>query len=143
MPTPNYAELVAKAEEAVTAVKDPELRRIAFQKVLDDLLGSNTSKTSGAKPTAKKKAATTKKAKKKRASSRKGPAARISELVDENFFQKPKTIAQVKAELENRGHHIPVTSMSGPLQKLCQKRVLRRQKLNTSGKKQTYAYSHW
>lgn len=37
MPTPNYAELVSKAEEAVAAVKDPELRRIAFQKVLDDL----------------------------------------------------------------------------------------------------------
>ncbi len=40
MPTPNYAELVSKAEEAVAAVKDPELRRIAFQKVLDDLLGT-------------------------------------------------------------------------------------------------------
>lgn len=36
----NYAELVTQAEKAVGSVQDPELRRVAFQKVLDDLLGS-------------------------------------------------------------------------------------------------------
>ena len=38
----DYAELVAKAEKTVAAVKDPELKRVAFQKVLDDLLASET-----------------------------------------------------------------------------------------------------
>jgi len=33
-----YTELVGQAERAVPAVKDPELRRVAFEKVLDDLL---------------------------------------------------------------------------------------------------------
>lgn len=64
-------------------------------------------------------------------------------MIDEGFFKKPKTIAHVKAELENRGHHIPLTSLSGPLQKLCQRKKLRRQRLKTSGKKQTFAYSNW
>jgi len=109
MPTPNYAELVSKAEEAVAAVKDPELRRIAFQKVLDDLLGTNTISASSSTPAAKKRSSTNKK---KRASSRRGPQTYIRALVDEDFFKKPKTISQVKAELENRGHHIPITSLS-------------------------------
>ncbi len=36
----DYSALVADAEKAVQSVKDPELKRIAFQKVLDDLLSS-------------------------------------------------------------------------------------------------------
>lgn len=142
MATPNYVELVSKAEEAVAAVKDPELRRIAFQKVLDDLLGTNTISASSSKPAAKKRSSTKKR---KRVSSKRGPQTYVRALVDEDFFKKPKTISQVKAELENRGHHIPITSLSGPLQTLCQQqhKVLRRQKVNTSGKKQTYAYSNW
>jgi hypothetical protein len=39
-------------------------------------------------------------------------------MVDDGFFKKPKTISEVKAELENRGHHIPLTSLSGPMQAL-------------------------
>ncbi len=136
----DYSELVAKAEAAVAAVKDPELKRVAFQKILDDLLASGTSsarrkasappRTSSARETSK-------------GSKRAGPQAYVEEMVADGFFKKPKTIAQVKAELENRGHHIPLTSLSGPLQKLCQRKVLRRQRVKTSGKKQTFAYSHW
>lgn len=64
-------------------------------------------------------------------------------MADEGFFKKPKTIAQVKAELENRGHHIPLTSLSGPLQKLCQHRVLRRQRSKGNGKKMVFTYTEW
>ena len=70
---------------------------------------------------------------------RTGPQAYVEEMVDDGFFKKPKTISEVKAELENRGHHIPLTSLSGPMQKLCQKKVLRRQKAD--GK--AFSYSNW
>lgn len=33
-----YSDLVLQAEKSVSAVKDPELRRVAFEKILDDLL---------------------------------------------------------------------------------------------------------
>lgn len=135
---PDYAQLVIKAEEAVAGVKDPELRRVAFQKVLEDLLAGFAPKEASAPPKTKPDTSP-KKPKKKPA----GPQGRLHELADEGFFKKPKTIAQVKAELENRGHHIPLTSLSGPLQKLVQKRVLRRQRVKTSGKKETYAYTNW
>lgn len=136
----DYAELVAQAEKAVAGVKDPELKRIAFQKVLDDLLGPSGSLTTRQHASSRKQPAASKKPQR---GSRVGPQAYLDELVNEDFFKKPKTIAHVKAELENRGHHIPLTSLSGPLQTLCQRRTLRRQKLKTSGKKQTFAYSNW
>ncbi len=140
MKAPDYAELVAQAESAVASVKDPELKRVAFQKVLDDLLGSRPGTDLGKTPPARH---TTKSKQSKTPSKRKGPQRYIEEMEGDGFFKKPKTIAQVKAELENRGHHIALTSLSGPLQKLCQRKVFRRQKTKSSGKKQTYAYSEW
>ena len=37
MTQPNYTDLVAQAKKAVDAVKNPELKRVAFEKILDDL----------------------------------------------------------------------------------------------------------
>lgn len=133
-----YAELVKQAENAVAAVKDAELRRVAFERVLNDLLDSSNDaggeRRTRAASSPAKKAAPPPKAKK-----RSGPQAYVEEMIDDGFFKKPKTISAVKAELENRGHHIPLTSLSGPMQKLCQKRTLRRQKAD--GK--TFSYSNW
>ena len=137
---PDYAQLVAQAEKAVAAVTDPELKRIAFQKVLDDLLAARSeSHPAKAVTHAKQKAKSSSEAK----SNRRGPQGYVEEMIDDGFFKKQKTIAQVKAELENRGHHIALTSLSGPLQKLCQRRKLRRQKSTLSGTKQTFVYSEW
>jgi hypothetical protein len=138
-----YAELVTQAEEATRAIKDPELRRVAFERVLDDLLagstGTSQSRALSVKP-ARPAAQTSSKAKKSR-----GPKGYIRQLVDDGFFKKPKTIAEVKAELANRGHHIALTSLSAPLQSLCQDRVLRRHKAKPGdkGKKAAYNYSEW
>src|SRR5437867_6881486 len=139
----DYAELVAKAEKAVAAVKDPELKLVAFQKVLDDLLTSDSApKTTGHVarhgPKRKPRKSASGKAEKKA-----GRKAYIKEMVEEGFFKKQKTIAQVKAELENRGYHITLTSLSGPLQQLCQTRILRRQRTSSDGGKTTFAYSNW
>jgi hypothetical protein len=136
---------VAEAEAAVAGVADPELRRVAFEKILDTLLsqsrkGSKTqlrSKTSSDKKKVAKPA--------RKTASKRGPKARVVELVEEGFFSKQRTIADVKAELANRGYHIPLTSLSGPLQSLTQERKLRRQKSKKGGEsaKGTYAYSNW
>ncbi len=133
----HYSEVVDRAEKAVASVKDPELKRIAFQKVLDDLLGSSGGKA--ADPRVARGARELQKASSKVAS-KTGPKAYIEELIEEGFFKKPKTIAEVKTALENQGHHIPVTSLSGPLQKLCQQKRLRRQKHAETG---AYTYSEW
>jgi hypothetical protein len=138
----DYQTLVGQAENAVAGVKDPELKRIAFQKILESLISGTDDSASGSTPN-RRQLPTNLRPSKQARKGKGGPAGYLSELIDEGFFKKPKTIAAVKAELENRGHHIPLTSLSGPLQKKCQARVLRRQKINTSGKKGTFAYSNW
>jgi len=133
-----YSDLVAQAEGAVTGVKDAELRRVAFERVLNDLLGEageaseSRPRTSGRRPKHRPARSAVKK-------KHGGPQVYVEEMINDGFFKKPKTISEVKAELENRGHHIPVTSLSGPLQKLCQKKSLRRQR--PDGK--TFSYSNW
>jgi hypothetical protein len=94
----DYADLVAQAERAVVAVKDPELRRAAFERVLEDLLAKRTGKASLSKGTSAKPSTPDKKSVKVRT----GPLAYVEELVADGFFKKPKTITQVKAELANR-----------------------------------------
>ena len=136
----DYPEMVKQAEAAVASIKDSELKGIAFGKILDALLGQRSyakeprgTKASGAKTV-------TKPAHKRE--KRGGPVAYVEELIDDGFFKAPKTLAAVRAELGNRGHHIPLTALSGPMQRLCQQRQLRRQK-STEGNKQVFTYSHW
>jgi hypothetical protein len=143
----NYAEIVSQAEKAVASVNDPELKRAAFEKILEDLLdkGSDGAEIPTESRRSIRSIKRTAKASRKRAAgakNRKGPQSYLGELVDDDFFRKPKTIAEVKAELGNRGHHIAMTSLSGPLQKLCQRRTLRRQRVK-KGTKQTFIYSNW
>ncbi len=139
---PNYKELVAEAEAAVAAVKDPELRRAAFEKILEQLLGHGHPQSSSLPKAAKERAAPARSLEKKK--SRRGPRGYVEELIDDEFFAHQKTLAEVKAELANRGHHVPITGLSGPLQNLCQAKRLRRQKNKADGKKKNvYAYSNW
>jgi hypothetical protein len=137
----NYSQLVAKAEKAVEAVKNPSLKRLAFQKVLDDMLASGSDR--GKRKTGSSSAAKSKKGAAGKKDKKGGPMFYVEELEGEGFFKKQKTIAQVRTALVNRGHHLPVTSLSGPLQKLCQRKVLRRERIADEKKKKGFAYSEW
>jgi hypothetical protein len=139
---PDYAAFVAQAENAVKGLKDPELKRIAFQKVLDDLIGASDRPPQSTSVRVGKSKKTAK-APKEKSATKGGPRAYIRELVEEDFFKKPKTISDVKVELENRGHHIPMTSLSGPMQQLCRLRELRRKRTEEPGAKKTFVYSNW
>lgn len=134
--TKPYADLVAQAEQAVAEVKDAELRRVAFERILNDLLGGGAQGGKVSSTPNPTKHAPAKSATKMRGE----PQSYTEKMVEDGFFKKPKRIVEVKAELENRGHHIPLTSLSGPLQKPCQKKVLRRQKQN--GKIYSYSKEH-
>jgi hypothetical protein len=146
--TTTYAAMVAEAEAAVTAVKDPELRRVAFDRILGTLLDKHSSQASPAKTAKRTPAshASSKSAKQRVDKVRppRGPKSYVLQLLEDGFFREQKTIADVKAELANHGHHIALTSLSGPLQRLTQERRLRRQKIGGGDKKKgTYAYSEW
>lgn len=52
----------------------------------------------------------------------------IEQLVQSEFFKKPRDLAAVKAALEEIGHHYPVTTLSPTLLRQVRKRNLRRLK---------------
>lgn len=139
---PTYENMVIEAEKAVGSVKDPELKRVAFEKVLETLLASLNTEGEKHEPISQAVRSEKKLDHSKIAARRSGPKAYLEELIEENYFHKPKTIAETRAELGNRGHHIPVTTLSGPLQSLCKSKKLRRQKMNGNGKN-VYSYTNW
>lgn len=61
----------------------------------------------------------------------------VIELKDEGFFNKPKSLLEISQALEEKGRMTPVTSLSGVMISLVQKRILARKKIN--GKKWGYA----
>src|SRR5713101_5165616 len=67
--------------------------------------------------------------------SRKGKKKRVSvpdlvlELKDKSFFDKPKSLGDVAAALEQQGYLHPVTSLSGVMLGLLKKRQLSRKKV--------------
>src|SRR5688572_10968227 len=107
-----YAQLLTTAEAAVEKVKDPELRRIAFERVLNDLLNETADDIDGRREPSQAKSVVNKggrQSRKTKNSSKRavGPHAYVNELAKDGFFKKPKSIGEVKSELENQGHHIP------------------------------------
>jgi DNA invertase Pin-like site-specific DNA recombinase len=135
----NYSEIVKQAEAAVASIKDTELKGIAFGKILDTLLGQQ-HQGEGHMPAKPQKSG--RKIEAAPARKRGGPKGYVEELVEDGFFKAPKTLAAIKAELSNRGHHMAMTALSGPMMTLCQERRLRRQKVR-DGKKQIFTYSNW
>ena len=138
---PDYARLLTEAERVAAAVKDPELRKAAFEKLLDRFLARADDEPKAKHSKAPQESAASKGG--GRAKSKRGPSGYIEELVAEGFFRQQRTLAHVRAELAARGHHVPSTSISGPLQTLCQKRRLRREKFRLGADKTTYCYSEW
>ena len=58
----------------------------------------------------------------------------VSDLVltlqAEGYFDKPRTLAQIKTNLEEQGHFYPITTLSGIVLLLVKKRNLRRVRTN-------------
>jgi hypothetical protein len=135
----DYTEIVKQAEAAVASIRDSELKGIAFGKILDTLLGQQ-DQVKGHVPARPQRRS--QKAEAAPVKKRSGPKGYVEELIDDGFFKVPKTLAALKAELSNRGHHIAMTALSGPMMTLCQDRRLRRQKAK-DGKKQVFTYSNW
>jgi hypothetical protein len=71
------------------------------------------------------KASSEKKEQKKRAAA----SDLVVELKEEGFFDKPKGLGEVSKALEEKGYLYPVTTLSGVVLGLVQKRLLGRKKL--------------
>jgi hypothetical protein len=54
----------------------------------------------------------------------------LTNLIDGDFFKKPRDLASVKTALEQAGHHYPVTTLSGAMLRQVRQRNLRRMKVD-------------
>lgn len=128
-------ELRKQAEKAVEDMQDGEFKLKAFEVILNHLLSPGKAEVIKAPvPEKGEKIAIGTKEKET-------TAGRVLVLKDEGFMKTPKTIGQIRAELQAHGWHYPVTTLSGELINLVRKRKLRRTK-EKIGKKEIYVYTN-
>ena len=115
-------EIREKALAAVADMSDGELKTKAFEIFLQRLLDLEAAKFTE-KVTITQKQTEKQERKKPKATTVK---SRILLLKDENFFDKPRPLKDVREELKVHGWIHSSTAMSGPLQSLVRERHLRR-----------------
>lgn len=123
-----------KAERVVADMPDGELKLKAFEITLNHLLASGGVETNGKSPSAKRPT---------QSAPRKANtlSERVLMLQAEGFFNTPQTIGAVREGLQIYGWHYPVTTLSGTLQSLVQRRKLRRERVKEN-KKVVWKYSN-
>jgi hypothetical protein len=75
-----------------------------------------------------REAATKNQARKKEVKKRLAASDLVVNLKEDGFFEKPKNLSDISKALEEQGYLYPVTSLSGIVLGLVQKRILRRKK---------------
>jgi hypothetical protein len=120
--TKELKELRKKAEDAVADMRDGELKTKAFEILLQHLLAQETPNAVSQSGSVTEPTTT----KQKKSAIPGTTKSRILLLKDEGFFLVPRSISEIKSELHAHGWILPMTTLSGPLQKLVQERQLRR-----------------
>jgi hypothetical protein len=132
-------ELRTKAEKAIEAMPDGELKVKAFEVILSHLL-TGTAAAVGRSTSAETLAAEPEKEKPLKVAAR-SLSGRILVLRNEGFFKAQKSIGQIREELKAHGWYYPVTTLSGTLQAMAQKGHLRRERVR-QGKRKVWLYSN-
>jgi hypothetical protein len=128
-------EIRKQAEAAVHDMQEGELKIKAFETILSHLLTSGGGGNSKGERAAPAKPAAPKRENEASATVPTTREERILFIKGENFFASQKSINEIRLELKKSGWHYATTALSGPLQTLVQKRLLRREKLSSDGKK--------
>jgi hypothetical protein len=142
----NLVELRKQAEQAVRDMAEGDLKVKAFETILTHLLSSNSghnnTEPAGGNGNVAGSGKSHLKQKEPVSELPKSVGKRILFLKADGFFASQKSIAEIRSELKKNGWHYPVTSMSGPLQKLVQKRQLRRQRADEAEGRKGWKYSN-
>lgn len=136
-PSLDLTQIILDAEQAASNVADSELKKIAFDRVLERLLQTGNLKVR--EELQRVDSSQTKNGKDN--SSKPGPKTWLRELVDDDLFKTPRTNSAIRAALDERGHILEATDLTRPLESLVQEKVLRRKKMpaEEGGKAQV----HW
>ena len=115
----SLAEVLKEAEKAVSAISDAEMRRVAFDRVLEHLLKKNPAKEhTEDKPPEKQQHKASEKTSKVKKKVRTGPTSWLQDLVAKGFFASPKSIREIREELDKKGHPVKSPDLTLPLKNL-------------------------
>jgi hypothetical protein len=140
-------DLIAKREAAEKAVEgtDPSLKEKAFEVMLQHLLAADAPQTGSKRRRRSKRprTATGQKPTQKRSRKSSGPQANVIELVQEGFFGDWKSLAEIQAELEVKGHHYKQAELSPVLLGLTQSKTLRRERRDRQDGRKIWVYQRF
>jgi len=134
-------EIISEAEAITSEITDPEIRRVAFDRVLQYLLQNNYStdlpkKTTDNKIKVKVKA-------KKDSTAKAGTKTWLEELIEEDFFKNPTSSKNILEALDERGHILKSTDITFALALLVKEKKLRRRKMAVEGGKLQLHWYNW
>lgn len=140
----DFASLISEAEKAVESVKEPRLKEIAFERILNHLLGSSSEPPEIEVKNSKRIKRKSKTKSTNTAPKTDGTLVWLRELVDEGFFKKPKSSKDIQDELDKRSHRLKATDLTLPLQTLCREKLLRRDRISKKeGEKKLLHWYNW
>lgn len=135
-------DAIGEAQSIVEGIQDPELRAVAFGRVLDYLLVSESLVRSPGVIEVRK--GPSRPVKGAPLSLRPGPSAWVGSLLHEGFFSKPKTLSEVTESVRAQGHNIESKNVTDPLEKLVRSKLLRRERGPGEGTKHgVWRYSNY
>lgn len=140
--TPRLLKVVQTAESIASHVADPELRSIAFDRLLQRLLrGADSALELERTEVARRPAPSPRSP---RRTAKEGPTAWVESLRAEAFFSEPKTLSNVVERVRALGHNIESKNVTDPLEKLVQAKILRRERTaGNGGKRGVWSYSNY
>lgn len=124
-----------EVESAVSAVKDPHLRRVIagviMQRILDEVDTNERSSSATASAVSSSFSGGTVR--------KSGTQSRILDLRADDFFRDPRRLEEVLEELRIRGYHHNQSDVRMSLLRMARKKLLRRIALG-EGRQRTYLY---
>lgn len=124
---------IETAQTVTAGIADPQLRSVAFGKVLDHLIASPTG------PVTLTRARVAKSPRPKSARAPRaphdGPTAWVEALRSEGFFAAPKSLADLTEAVCARGHKVESKNVTEPLEKLVRAKILKRERKPSEGEK--------
>ena len=137
MDSKKLIDLRKEAEKAVADMPDGELKLKAFEVILGHLISA--SSTEGQKPP--KSAGAVEEAELSDDLPARSVSGRLMVLRQEAFFKAPKSLPEIREEMQAHGWHYPQATIGPVLITLVQKRQLRRQRVQDN-KRRLWKYTN-
>ena len=126
-----------RAEAAVADMPDNDFKIATYQTILAQLVQHALARDSQELKTASAQFSTAKLGRKPA-----GTTSRILSLIDEGFFDQPRSLAEIRETLADKGFHYRLEDLGTPLTRMVQRKHLRRSQASFRGK-QVWRYSNY